>query len=126
MSDVIVIGTTPTITYNFKVVSPSDFRACRSRGNRYWEWKQPDSTNPYMKGDKVTYNGKTYESVIDNNVWSPDTYPAGWKEFPNAGFCIGIEQINAMNGDGFLLDAGLGYINDIIVIGSRDVISLNN
>lgn len=24
----IIIGTTPTITYNFKVVSPSDFRAC--------------------------------------------------------------------------------------------------
>lgn len=43
-------------------------------------WEQPDSANPYMKGDKVTYNGKTYESVIDNNVWSPDDYPAGWKE----------------------------------------------
>lgn len=42
-------------------------------------WEQPDSTNPYMKGDKVTYNGKTYESLIDNNVWSPDAYPAGWK-----------------------------------------------
>lgn len=24
----IVIGTTPTITYKFKIVSPSDFRAC--------------------------------------------------------------------------------------------------
>lgn len=24
----IIIGTTPTITYNFKVVSPSDFRDC--------------------------------------------------------------------------------------------------
>lgn len=44
------------------------------------EWEQPDSTNPYMKGDKVTFNGKTYESLIDNNVWSPDDYPAGWKE----------------------------------------------
>lgn len=42
------------------------------------EWEQPDSTNPYMKGDKVTYNGKTYESTIDNNVWSPETY--GWIE----------------------------------------------
>ena len=41
------------------------------------EWEQPSSTNPYMKGDKVTYNGKTYESTIDNNVWSPDTY--GWE-----------------------------------------------
>ena len=44
------------------------------------EWEQPDSTNPYMKGDKVTYNGKTYESLIDNNVWSPVDYPAGWQE----------------------------------------------
>jgi hypothetical protein len=26
----------------------------------------------------------------------------------------------------FLFDAGLGYINDMIVIGSRNVISLNN
>lgn len=43
-------------------------------------WEQPDSTNPYMKGDKVLYNGKVYESLIDNNVWSPDGYPAGWKE----------------------------------------------
>ena len=44
------------------------------------EWEQPDSTNPYMKGDKVTYKGKTYESLIDNNVWSPEAYPQGWKE----------------------------------------------
>lgn len=43
-------------------------------------WEQPDSTNPYMKGDRVLYNGKVYESLIDNNVWSPDGYPAGWKE----------------------------------------------
>lgn len=42
------------------------------------EWEQPDSTNPYMTGDKVTYNGKTYVSVTDNNVWSPEEY--GWEE----------------------------------------------
>lgn len=35
------------------------------------EWEQPDSTNPYMKGDKVTHNGKTWVSLIDNNVWEP-------------------------------------------------------
>ena len=35
------------------------------------EWVQPDSTNPYMKGNKVTHNGITYESLIDNNVWEP-------------------------------------------------------
>lgn len=44
------------------------------------EWQQPDSTNGYKTGDRVTYNGKIYESTIDNNVWSPADYPAGWKE----------------------------------------------
>ena len=44
------------------------------------EWEQPDSTNAYMTGDKVTYNGKTYMSTIDNNIWSPVDYPAGWSE----------------------------------------------
>lgn len=44
------------------------------------EFEQPDSTNPYMKGDRVLFNGKVYESLIDNNVYSPEAYPAGWKE----------------------------------------------
>lgn len=44
------------------------------------DWEQPESTNGYMKGDKVRYNGKVYESLIDNNVWSPEAYPAGWSE----------------------------------------------
>lgn len=47
-------------------------------GETILEWKQPDSTNPYMKGDKVTFNGKTYECICDNNVWQPGVY--GWKE----------------------------------------------
>ena len=42
------------------------------------EWIQPDSTNPYMRGDKVTHNGKTWKSVVDNNVWEPGVY--GWEE----------------------------------------------
>lgn len=32
-----------------------------------------------MKDDKITYNGQHYQSNIDNNVWSPDDYPAGWR-----------------------------------------------
>ena len=44
------------------------------------EWEQPDSTNAYQIGDKVTFEGKTYECVIANNIWSPARYPAGWKE----------------------------------------------
>lgn len=43
------------------------------------EWEQPNSTNPYMKGDRVIYNGTVYESLIDNNIWSPSEYPSGWQ-----------------------------------------------
>lgn len=42
------------------------------------EWEQPESTNPYGKGDKVTHNGKTWRSTIDGNVWEPGVY--GWEE----------------------------------------------
>ena len=42
------------------------------------EWEQPDSTNPYSAGDKVTHNGKTWVSDIDNNVWEPGVY--GWSD----------------------------------------------
>lgn len=42
------------------------------------EWEQPDSTNPYMTGDKVTHNGKTWVSDVDSNVWEPGVY--GWSE----------------------------------------------
>lgn len=44
------------------------------------EFEQPDSTNPYMTGDKVRFEGKVYQSLIDNNVWSPTAYPQGWEE----------------------------------------------
>ena len=40
------------------------------------EWEQPDSTNPYMTGDKVSHNGMTWVSTINNNVWEPGVY--GW------------------------------------------------
>lgn len=35
-------------------------------------WIQPDSTNPYMKGDKVIHNEQVWESLVDNNVWEPN------------------------------------------------------
>lgn len=41
-------------------------------------WEQPDSTNPYMAGDKVTHNGRTWVSTVDDNVWEPGQY--GWEE----------------------------------------------
>ena len=51
-------------------------------GGAILPWEQPDSTNPYMTGDRVTHGGKTWESLVDNNVWEPGV--AGteslWKE----------------------------------------------
>ena len=38
------------------------------------------SHDAYAKGDKVRYEGKVYESLIDGNTYSPADYPAGWKE----------------------------------------------
>lgn len=32
----------------------------------------------YNKGDKVVFEGKTYVSAIDGNVWSPLVYPNAW------------------------------------------------
>lgn len=60
--------------------APSLFAKVLTAEGEILDWQQPDSTNPYMKGDKVKYNGKVYESLIDNNVWAPDAYPEGWKE----------------------------------------------
>lgn len=47
-------------------------------GEEVAEWVQPDSTNPYMTGDRVLHNGSTWESTVDNNVWEPGVY--GWAE----------------------------------------------
>lgn len=42
------------------------------------KWEQPESTNPYQLGDKVSHNGKIWESSVPNNVWEPGIY--GWTE----------------------------------------------
>ena len=59
-------------------VSPSLFAKVLvdPTGETILDWEQPDSTNPYMKGDKVKHNGVVYESEVDNNVWEPGVY--GW------------------------------------------------
>lgn len=44
------------------------------------EWRQPTGAqDAYNKGDKVTFEGKHYISLIDGNTWSPASYPAGWE-----------------------------------------------
>lgn len=45
------------------------------------EFVQPTGAHDaYKKGDKITFNGKHYISLIDANVYSPTAYPAGWQE----------------------------------------------
>lgn len=44
-------------------------------------WVRPTGGHDaYNIGDKVIFEGKVYESLIDANVWSPTEYPAGWRE----------------------------------------------
>ena len=42
------------------------------------DWVQPESTNPYMKGDKVKHKDRVWISTIDNNIWEPGVF--GWDE----------------------------------------------
>ena len=66
-------GWTPT-------TSPSLWKMVGIAENGIPEWSQPISTSDaYMTGDEVMYNGVHYRSIIDNNVWSPDIYPQGWE-----------------------------------------------
>ena len=46
----------------------------------YPEFKQPTGAHDaYAKGDKVTFEGKKYVSLIDANTWSPSAYSQGWQ-----------------------------------------------
>ncbi len=43
---------------------------------------EPQGTSGmYMKDECCVQNDVIYVSTIDNNVWPPDQYPAGWKEY---------------------------------------------
>jgi hypothetical protein len=43
------------------------------------EWTMSTGAqDSYKMGDKVSHNGKHWESITDNNVWEPGVY--GWQE----------------------------------------------
>lgn len=48
------------------------------------EYPEFQPNHVYMKGDKVTFEGKKYECVLneytDKTTWSPGDYPAYWRE----------------------------------------------
>lgn len=48
----------------------------RTSTDEWPEWVQPTGAqDAYNKGDKVTYKGEHYISLIDANVYSPEAYP---------------------------------------------------
>lgn len=67
-------GWTPT-------AAPSLFAKVLTDPNEILPWEQPDSTNPYSKGDKTIHNGHIWQSDLDNNVWEPGIY--GWTAVDN-------------------------------------------
>ena len=45
------------------------------------EYRQPTGAHDaYQAGDRVTFQGRVYEAVINAVVWSPLAYPQAWKE----------------------------------------------
>ena len=61
--------------------APSLWSRIGNPADEWPEWVQPaGGHDAYNKGDKVTFDGKRYTSLIDANTWSPTGYPAGWKE----------------------------------------------
>lgn len=52
-----------------------------SETDEWPEWAQPvGAHDAYSIGDRVTYNGRRYECLVDGCVWSPSAYPAAWQE----------------------------------------------
>ena len=47
------------------------------------EYPDFEPNHVYVKGDKVTFNGKRYECILneytDRTTWSPSDYPAYWR-----------------------------------------------
>ena len=62
-------------------VDKSQWKLIGDPGEEWPEWSPPiGAHDTYMKGDKVTFKGKRYESAVDYNAYSPEEYPPNWKE----------------------------------------------
>lgn len=59
--------------------TPSLWKEIGNPNTEYPEWSQPiGAFDVYAMDDKVSYNGKHWISLCDNNVWEPGIY--GWEE----------------------------------------------
>lgn len=75
-------GKTWISLHDFNVHAPgvSGWREKVAEGNQWPEWVQPSGAHDaYKVGDKVTFAGSRYVSLINGNVWSPAARPAGWR-----------------------------------------------
>ena len=98
-------------------------------GEAYPEWTQPQGGHDaYAIGDRVSFQGSSYESVISGNVWSPAAYPRGWMSIPNGGGGTsysgsidpsGDVTVEAGNSQTFTMTPDSGSrVKDILVDGS--------
>jgi len=73
------------------ILDPEDLRSqVVANGAPLWDgllgvsnqWSNPDlwAFSNVMTGDQRDFDGVTWESTIDFNVWSPTQYPQGWIE----------------------------------------------
>ena len=63
-------------------VTASLYDAIGLDNSGYPVWSQPtEAHDAYNAGDVVNYNGVLYKSLINGNVYSPDSYSAGWEEY---------------------------------------------
>jgi hypothetical protein len=58
------------------------------------EWSDPTNwtENPVMAGDERTFDGKTWVSLVDFNVWTP---PVNWREVPTTGYPAWVQPTGA-------------------------------
>lgn len=58
------------------------------------EWSDPTFwfENPVMTGDQREHGGKTWESLVDYNVWEP---PVGWREVVSEGYPNWVQPTGA-------------------------------
>lgn len=61
---------------------------------RALEWSDPTFwfQNPVMIGHQRTYGGKTWESLVDYNVWP---IPVGWREIVSEGYPAWVQPTGA-------------------------------
>ena len=61
-------------------ITPALFSPIGLDDKGYPVWSQPTGAHDaYNMGDIVDYNGVLYKSLINGNVYSPETYPQGWE-----------------------------------------------